>query len=64
MMSEYKKLVALLVFSTLPCAAQTLKFYDDFDHKVIDPSKWAYAICHPADWRWNVFVRSGMGSCI
>ena len=44
-MSEYKKLVALLIFSTLPCAAQILKPYDDFDHRFINSSKWAYALC-------------------
>lgn len=44
-MSEYKKLVALLIFTTLPCAAQILKYYDDFDCRLINSSKWAYALC-------------------
>ena len=38
-------LLAMLILATLPCAAQTLKRYDDFDHKFINPSKWAYALC-------------------
>jgi len=45
-MKNRYKLVALLIFATLPCAAQTLKLYDNFDHKFIDPSKWAYAFCY------------------
>jgi hypothetical protein len=40
-----KKHFAILILATLPCAAQTLKLYDNFDHKFIDPSKWAYAFC-------------------
>lgn len=40
-----KKHIAMLILATLPCAAQTLKLYDNFDHKFIDPSKWAYAFC-------------------
>jgi len=44
-MKKHYGLLAVLIFSTLPCAAQTLKLYDDFDHKFINPSKWAYALC-------------------
>jgi hypothetical protein len=44
-MIVYKKLVALLIFSTLPSAAQILKPFDDFDHRFINSSKWAYALC-------------------
>lgn len=44
-MNDYKKFLAILIFVTLPCAAQTLKLYDDFNHKFIDPSKWGYALC-------------------
>jgi hypothetical protein len=40
-----KRLIALLIIATLPAAAQTLKRYDDFDHKYIDSTKWAYALC-------------------
>jgi hypothetical protein len=44
-MKNHYRLVALLILATLPCAAQTLKLYDNFDHKFINPSKWAYAFC-------------------
>src|SRR5215469_3377891 len=44
-MKNHYRLVALLIFATLPCAAQTLRPYDDFDHKFIDLSRWAYAFC-------------------
>jgi hypothetical protein len=42
---KYKRLITLLIISTLPAAAQTLKSYDDFDHKFINSAKWAYALC-------------------
>jgi hypothetical protein len=42
---KYKRLITLLIISTLPAAAQTLKSYDDFDHKFINSAKWAYAVC-------------------
>ncbi|HEY7351471.1 MAG TPA: hypothetical protein VH596_01775 [Terriglobales bacterium] len=41
--------VALLFFATLPCAAQRLTLYDNFDHKFITPSRWAYAYCFSSD---------------
>ena len=44
-MKRYYGLLALLFFATLPCAAQTLKLYDDFDSRFINPSKWPYAFC-------------------
>jgi hypothetical protein len=44
-MKNHYRLVALVIFATLPCAAQTLKLYDNFDHKLINLSKWAYAFC-------------------
>jgi len=44
-MKSHYRLVALLIFATLPCAAQTLTLYDNFDHKFINPSRWAYAFC-------------------
>ena len=44
-MKSHFRLVALLIFATLPCAAQTLTLYDNFDHKFINPSRWAYAFC-------------------
>jgi hypothetical protein len=44
-MKKHYALLAMLILATLPCAAQTLKLYDDFDHKFINPSKWAYALC-------------------
>jgi hypothetical protein len=37
-------LLALLIFATLPCVAQTLKVYDDFHSRFINPSKWS-AFC-------------------
>jgi hypothetical protein len=36
---------AVLIFTALSCAAQTLALYDDFDHKFLNPSKWAYGLC-------------------
>ena len=44
-MKKYYVLISLLIYATLPCAAQTLKLYDNFDHKFISPSRWAYAFC-------------------
>lgn len=48
-MKNHNRLVALLIFASLPCAAQTLTLYDNFDHKFINPSRWAYAFCSPED---------------
>jgi len=48
-MKNHYRLVALLIFGSLPCAAQTLTLYDNFDHKFINPSRWAYAFCSPED---------------
>src|SRR5215469_16563756 len=48
-MKSHYRLVALLIFATLPCAAQTLTPYDNFDHKFINPSRWVYAFCSPGD---------------
>jgi hypothetical protein len=45
-MKKHYGLLALLIFVTLPCNAQTLKLYDDFDGKFINPSRWAYAFCY------------------
>ena len=39
-MQNHHSLVALLIFATLPCAAQTLTLYDDFDHQYINPALW------------------------
>jgi hypothetical protein len=36
----------MLTLATLPCAAQALKLYDNFDGKFINPSKWAYGFCY------------------
>jgi hypothetical protein len=44
-MNYRSRLLAFLICAALPCAAQTLKLYDDFDHKFISPSKWEYALC-------------------
>jgi len=44
-MKKHYGLLAMLILATLPCAAQTLTLYDNFDHKFINPSKWAYAFC-------------------
>jgi len=44
-MKKNYAVLAMLILATLPCAAQTLKLYDNFDHKFINPSKWAYAFC-------------------
>lgn len=44
-MKKHEGLILLLIFATLPCAAQTLKRYDKFDHKFINPSRWDYAFC-------------------
>jgi hypothetical protein len=48
-MKKYYGLLALFILATLPCAAQTLKLYDDFDGKFISPSRWAYAFCYSSD---------------
>ena len=45
-MKKHYGLLALLVLATLPCAAQNLIPYDDFDGKFINPSKWAYGFCY------------------
>jgi hypothetical protein len=44
-MKKHYGLLATFILATLPCAAQTLKLYDNFDHKFINPSKWAYSLC-------------------
>lgn len=44
-MKKHYALLAMLILATLPCAAQTLTLYDNFDHKLMSPSKWAYAFC-------------------
>src|SRR4051794_26073306 len=44
-MNKYRKRLALLLFAALPCAAQSLRLYDDFGEKFIDSSKWAYTSC-------------------
>jgi hypothetical protein len=44
-MKKHYALLAMLSLAALPCAAQTLKLYDNFDHKLINTSKWAYAFC-------------------
>jgi hypothetical protein len=41
----HKGLLAVLILSTLPCMAQAPILYDNFDHKLINTSKWAYAFC-------------------
>src|SRR5262245_60896288 len=47
-MNNYKKLLAILIFA-VPGAAQTLKLYDNFDQKLINQSKWAYAYCYSSN---------------
>ena len=37
---QHKKLLAVLLFATLSCAAQTKIRLDDFDHKYLDPARW------------------------
>jgi hypothetical protein len=44
-----KQLLAVLLFATLPLAAQTLTLYDNFDRKLINPSRWAYAFCFSSE---------------
>jgi hypothetical protein len=44
-MKKHYGLISLLIFAALPCAAQDLILYDKFDHKFINPSRWAYAFC-------------------
>jgi len=44
-MKHHKRLLAVLMFAALPCAAQTLKLYDNFDHKFLSPARWANAFC-------------------
>lgn len=44
-MKKHHGLLALLVFATLPCAAQTLRLYDDFNNKFLDPARWSWASC-------------------
>jgi hypothetical protein len=48
-MKKHYGLLAVLILATLPCAAQTLTLYDNFDHKFINPSKWAYALCYSSN---------------
>lgn len=43
---RHKGLLAALLFATLPCAAQTTTLFDNFNHKFINPSHWAYALCY------------------
>jgi hypothetical protein len=42
---RHKRLLAVLLFATLYCSAQTTTLYDNFDHKLLNPSRWAYAFC-------------------
>lgn len=44
-----KHLLGFLFLATLPCVAQRLTLYDNFEHKFIDPSRWAYAFCYASD---------------
>ncbi|HVP54396.1 MAG TPA: hypothetical protein VMU45_05310 [Candidatus Eisenbacteria bacterium] len=44
-----KQLLAVLLFATLPCTAQVLTLYDNFDHKLLDLSRWPYAFCFSSD---------------
>jgi hypothetical protein len=37
---QHKRLLAVLLFATLPCAAQTKILLDNFDHKYLDPARW------------------------
>ena len=39
-MNKHYGLLAMLVLATLPCAAQTVTLYDDFDHRYINPALW------------------------
>jgi hypothetical protein len=43
---KQKQLLAVLLFVSLSCAAQTPTLYDNFNHKFLSPSRWAYAICY------------------
>jgi hypothetical protein len=40
-MKKHFGLLAMLILATLPCAAQTLKLYDNFSGPFISPSKWS-----------------------
>ena len=42
---RHKELLAVLLLATLLCAAQSTTLYDSFDHKFLNPSRWAYAFC-------------------
>ena len=39
-MKKHYGLLAMLILATLPCAAQTLTLYDDFDQRYINPALW------------------------
>jgi hypothetical protein len=39
-MKKQYALLAILILGTLPCAAQTLTLYDNFDHRYINPALW------------------------
>jgi hypothetical protein len=44
---QHKRLLAVLLFATLSCAAQTKILLDDFEHKDLDPSRWyPYSACY------------------
>ena len=44
---KHKRLLAVLLLSTLPCAAQSKILYDNFNHKFLDPSRWSpYSACY------------------
>ena len=38
--------LVLTLFFTLHGVAQTITLYDNFDHKFLNPSRWAYALCY------------------
>jgi len=38
--------LVLTLFITLHGVAQTTTLYDNFDHKFLNPSRWAYALCY------------------
>src|SRR5215831_2827241 len=43
-MKKHKRFLAVLLFATLPCAAQTLTLYDNFDHRFLNHSLW-WSVC-------------------
>lgn len=42
---RHKGFLGVLLSATLYCTAQTTTLYDNFDHKLLNPSRWAYAFC-------------------